>query len=273
LRQPAPRRPRRGRTLDGRFDVEGLEEDALCLGFRAVRTLVVPRPGYAEADRDFTVIVVAPPLWPFDREAALVPIVAAPATSGIRTATAIRSASTPRGVTPERLPGLLYDNLRLKNRRLDHTVDAAAAAFVRAHLPNRPTDPRPLTHRRDDDVSSWRPIVDVQAGSWPRCCRGSPLPVFLRLAAPVGQQHRPGSPDSISAPRTRRSAPARPAGGRRRRARGRHAAERRGADVRGARRRSGVARALGDPTVADNFLEITAITADDGVGPNPTEGD
>jgi hypothetical protein len=38
------------------------------------------------------------------------------------------------GVSPERLPGLLLDNLRVRRFRLDHVVDPAAAAYVRAHL-------------------------------------------------------------------------------------------------------------------------------------------
>jgi hypothetical protein len=129
---------------NGRFDAEGLEEDALCLRYRDVRTLVRADAGYAEAERDFTVIVVAPPDWPFDREAALVPIVAAPGDFRAPNSNGHQLCVDTRGITPELLPGLIYDNLRLKRRRLDHTVDAAAAAFVRAHLPDRPTDPRPL---------------------------------------------------------------------------------------------------------------------------------
>jgi hypothetical protein len=127
----------------GRFEVEGLE-DAICLRFHAVQTLVRTELGHAEALRDFTVIVVAPPLWPFDREAALVPIVAAPPDFRHPNSDSHRFCLDTRGVTPERLPGLVYDNIRVKNRRLDHWVDAAAAAFVRAHLPDRPADPRPL---------------------------------------------------------------------------------------------------------------------------------
>jgi hypothetical protein len=128
---------------NGRFDVEGLD-DALCLRFRDVRTLVCTERGHAEAVRDFTVIVVAPPLWPFDREAALVPIVAAPADFRHPNSDGHQFCLDTRGVTPERLAALIHDNLRLKNRRLDHPVDGAAAAFVRSRLPDRPTDPRAL---------------------------------------------------------------------------------------------------------------------------------
>jgi hypothetical protein len=129
---------------NGRFEVEGLVEDAFVLKFREVRTLVGADHGYAEAVRDFTVIMVAPPLWPFDREAALVPIIAAPNDFRHSNSDGHGVCVDLRGVTPERLPGLVYNILRLKSRRLDHTVDAAAAGFIRAHLADRPVDPRPL---------------------------------------------------------------------------------------------------------------------------------
>jgi hypothetical protein len=133
---------------NGRFTVEGLD-DAFALRFRDVGTLVRAEQGFAEAVRDFTVIVVAPPLWPFDRDAALVPIVAAPSDFRHSNSDGHLVCVDTRGVTPERLPGLLYDNLRLKNRRLDHVVDPDAASFIRSRLADRPADPRPLAVREE----------------------------------------------------------------------------------------------------------------------------
>ena len=48
------------------------------------------------------------------------------------------------GVLPQRLPTLLYDNLRIRAFRLDDAVDPAAAAFIRAQLDRFPADSRPL---------------------------------------------------------------------------------------------------------------------------------
>lgn len=131
------------RRAGGRFEVEGMP-DAVVLRFRDVVTLVAERGGFALAPRDFTVLVMSPPLWPFDREAALAPISLAPREFRHPNSDAHQFCLDTRGIAPERLAELIYDNLRLKRRRLDHCVDRAAADFVRAHLADRPADPRPL---------------------------------------------------------------------------------------------------------------------------------
>lgn len=127
----------------GRVTVEPLE-DAFILRFRDVHTLVRTADGYAVAARDFAVAVVAPPLWPFDREAALVPIVMAPGDFRHPNGDSHQFCLDTRGITPERVVALVYDNIRLKNRRLDHVVDRDAAAFIRCHVPDGPLDRRPL---------------------------------------------------------------------------------------------------------------------------------
>jgi hypothetical protein len=128
---------------DGRLYVDGLE-DAVVLRYRDVVTLVAADPGFALARRDFSVLVVAPPLWPFDRHEALVPIVIAPVDFRHPNSDSHQFCLDTRGISPERLAELIYDNIRVRNRRLDHCVDLAAADFVRATLGGQPADPRPL---------------------------------------------------------------------------------------------------------------------------------
>ena len=131
------------RRTQGRLEVQGMA-DGVLLHYRDVRTLVVSDGGLAIAARDFQVLVVCPPLWPFDREAALVPIVLTPLDFAAPNYGEKRLCLDVRGVRPHRLAELLYDNLRLRNRRLDHCVDPVAADYVRSHLPDGPADPRPL---------------------------------------------------------------------------------------------------------------------------------
>ena len=131
------------RRSRGRFEVEGMP-DAVLLRFWDVVTLVAHEGVFAVEPRDFTVIVVCPPLWPFDREAALVPIAVAPMEFRHPNSDSHQFCLDTRGIRPERLAELIFDNLRLKKRRLDHCVDHAAADFVRSHLADRPADPRPL---------------------------------------------------------------------------------------------------------------------------------
>jgi len=127
----------------GRLDVEGLP-DGVLLRYHDVRTLVVADGVFTLAPRDFMVAVLLPPLWPFDRDAALVPIVAVPADFAAPNYGAGHLCLDLRGVRPERLAELLYDNLRLRKRRLDHCIDLAAADFVRTHLRGRAADARSL---------------------------------------------------------------------------------------------------------------------------------
>ena len=136
----------------GRIQVDGIDE-ALVLRFRDVVTLVRVEEGFEVAARDFNVLVVAPPLWPFDREAALVPIVIAPMDFRHPNSDSHQFCLDTRGIPPERLIELVYDNIRLKNRKLDHCVDRAASDFTRAHLPNRPADLRPLRPEASEPVS------------------------------------------------------------------------------------------------------------------------
>ena len=45
---------------------------------------------------------------------------------------------------PARVAEVIYDNLRIRQYRLDHCVDADAASYVRARLDQVPADARPL---------------------------------------------------------------------------------------------------------------------------------
>jgi hypothetical protein len=131
------------RRSGGRFEVEALP-DAVLFRFREVTTLVRRNEGFGIEPRDFTLIVGCPPLWPFDREAALVPVSVEPMDFRHPNSDSHQFCLDMRGIPPERLADLLYRNISLRNRRLDHCVDHAAADYVRAHLAGRPTDPRPL---------------------------------------------------------------------------------------------------------------------------------
>lgn len=128
---------------EGRVQVDGID-NALFLRFHDVVTLVRTEQGFEVASRDFGILVMAPPLWPFDREAPLVPIVMSPSDFRHPNSDSHQFCLDMRGVPPERLIELVYDNIRLKNRKLDHCVDRAASDFARAHLPGRPADVRPL---------------------------------------------------------------------------------------------------------------------------------
>jgi len=132
------------RRSAGRCSVQPFAPDALRLAYRDIRTLVGRGNRLEIACRDFEVLLVCPPLWPFDRAAPLIPYVCAPDDfrhpNGDGHALCIDLA----GVVPELVPGLLYDNLRVSHFRLDHCVDLQAAAFVRDHLPDFPADARLL---------------------------------------------------------------------------------------------------------------------------------
>jgi hypothetical protein len=131
------------RRSGGRFEVEGMP-DAILFRFRDVVTLVRRDHGFGIEPRDFTLIVMCPPLWPFDREAALVPVSLEPMDFRHPNSDSHQFCVDVRGIPPERLAEVLYRNISLKNRRLDHCLDQAAADYVRAHLADRPADPRPL---------------------------------------------------------------------------------------------------------------------------------
>ena len=126
------------RRSGGRFEVTGMP-DAVLFHFRDVGTLVRQDQGFGIERRDFTLIVMCPSLWPFDREAALVPLVLEPMDFRHPNSDSHQFCVDVRGIPPERLAELLYRNITLANRRLDHCVDHAAADYVRAHLAGQPT--------------------------------------------------------------------------------------------------------------------------------------
>jgi len=128
----------------GRVAVEGAPGDAVRLRFRDVRSLVRRSGLFAFERRDFSVLLVCPPGWPFAREAAIVPFVAEPGDWAHSNSDGRGICIDLAGVLAERLPEIIYDVLRLKRRRLDHVVDGAAAAFMRSRLDELPADPRPL---------------------------------------------------------------------------------------------------------------------------------
>src|SRR2546428_5314059 len=62
----------------GRLAVHPFGTDAVCLRYRDVRTLVRHAAVFSVETRDFEVVVAAPPRWPFERSAALLPVVLRP---------------------------------------------------------------------------------------------------------------------------------------------------------------------------------------------------
>jgi hypothetical protein len=134
----------------GRFTVRAVARDAVRLDYRGVRTLTRRHGVFSLAARDFVVLLVCPERWPFERAAALVPFVLAPDDFHHPNSDGHGLCLDLEGVLPERLPAILYDNIRVGRFRLDHVVDAPAADFVRAHLEAFPADPRPLHLSRDN---------------------------------------------------------------------------------------------------------------------------
>ena len=138
------------RRSGGRLAIEPFPPAAALLRFADVRTLVRRGALFAIEPRDFAVVLACPPLWPLDREAALQPLIVTPDDFRHPNSDGRLLCLDLRGVQPEPLPGVLYDNLRLRAWRLDHVVDTAAADFVRAHLADFPADPRPLLPAAED---------------------------------------------------------------------------------------------------------------------------
>jgi hypothetical protein len=128
----------------GRLAVQALARDAVSLHYRDVWTLVRRDRGFAVESRDIMLLLFCPPFWPLAREAALIPLVLEPDDFAHSNSDGRRLCVDLAGVEPERLPELLYDNVRLARRRLDDGLDAMAAGFLRAHPEIMPTDPRPL---------------------------------------------------------------------------------------------------------------------------------
>jgi hypothetical protein len=132
------------RCCAGRLAVRPFAEDAFLLEYRDVRTLVRTRDGFAAAPRDFALVVAIPPLWPFDRAEALQAFIVRPDDFAHPNSDGRVLCLDLQGVTPERLPQVLYDNLVLRSLRLDHCMDFRSADYVRARLGDFPTDARPL---------------------------------------------------------------------------------------------------------------------------------
>jgi hypothetical protein len=188
----------------GRLRVRPGDADSIFLHFSDVRTLVRAGGGLGFEPRDVLVALLCPPLWPFDRATSLQPVVLAPADLAHPNSDGHAYCLDLHGVSPERLPELLYDNLRLRSFRLDHCVDAAAAAFVRSRLDRLPVDSRPLlpegalrngrdgfrsvaaSTRRDEEPARPAPgqlrVVDFVVGAFDVVLGGLSAPVFLRLA-------------------------------------------------------------------------------------------
>ena len=141
------------RRSGGRFAIEPFPPAAALLRFSDVRTLVRRGGLFAIEPRDFGVVLACPPLWPLDRDGALQPLIVTPDDFRHPNSDGRFLCLDLRGVLPEPLPGVLYDDLRLRAWRLDHVVDTAAADFVRAHLADFPADPRPLLTAGED--SRW----------------------------------------------------------------------------------------------------------------------
>jgi hypothetical protein len=139
------------RRSAGRLAVAPGDADALVLRYREVRTLVRRGALFAVEPRDFTVLLVFPPLWPFTREAAVMPFIVAPDDFAHPNSDGRRFCLDLAGVPPARVPRVVFDNLRVRLFRLDHCVDHGAADFVRAHLEEFPADPCPLYSAAGDE--------------------------------------------------------------------------------------------------------------------------
>jgi hypothetical protein len=134
----------RSRRTAGRLVVEPADPYTALLRYQDVRTIVRQGGLFRFATRDFAVLLIAPDLWPFEREVALQPFVLTPDDFAHPNSDGRAFCLDLRGVIPARIPDLLYDNLRQRTFRLDHCVDHAAAAFVRDRLNDVPADRRPL---------------------------------------------------------------------------------------------------------------------------------
>jgi hypothetical protein len=119
-------------------------DGVLRLDYADVRTLVHGERGFALARRDFSVLLVCPDLWPFEREAGIRLCVLTPGDWAHPNSDGHFVCISTEGVLPERIPGLIFDNVRLRQFRLDHAVDEKAAGYVRGHLAEFPADRRPL---------------------------------------------------------------------------------------------------------------------------------
>jgi len=133
----------------GRLHVQSFASDAVLLAYRDVGTLVGVEV-LALEQRDFAVVLGCPPGWPFERAAAPQLWIVDPPDFRHPNRIGRWLCLDLEGVLPERLPELVYDNLRIARRRLDHDVDRAAGAFVRAHPEMFPADPRPLYPRAQE---------------------------------------------------------------------------------------------------------------------------
>jgi hypothetical protein len=128
----------------GRLAIRPFGTDVILLAYHDVRTLVRRDDAFALETRDFDVVVAFPAGWPFDRAATIQPVVMRPRDFVAPNSNGVHFCIDLQGILPETIPSLIYDNLRLRRYRLDHTVDPRAAAFVRANLGLFPADPRPL---------------------------------------------------------------------------------------------------------------------------------
>jgi len=132
------------RSSQGRFTVMRLGDDAFGFRLADVRTLVRVDGALSIAQRSFFLLVGVPARWPMDRNDALEPCVVSPADWAHPNASGSALCLPLQGVMPEELPGLLYACVSLRKTQLDDYLDRSAAAWVRAHLDQLPTDPRPL---------------------------------------------------------------------------------------------------------------------------------
>lgn len=132
------------RRTGGRLTVLPYAPCAMMLFYRDVRTLVRREGAFALGLRDFELVLNAPPLWPFDRQAALQPFVCRPDDYAAPNSDGHGLCLDLEGIRPERLPGVLYDTLRLARYRLDDVVSRKTADFVRSQLQIFPADTRPL---------------------------------------------------------------------------------------------------------------------------------
>jgi hypothetical protein len=197
----------------GRLLVEPMGADAVLLRFLDVSTLVRRRGVYGLAARDVAVAIVCPDAWPFERAAALQALVLEPGDWAHPNSDGRWVCVDLAGIVPARLSETIYDVIRLRRMRLDHVLDAEAAAFVRSRIRDMPADPRPLCTSGapfaglatppDDRVAAWSaadaeleslvrrlavtlPCTDVSLGTLVPALPPLDGPAFLRLARCAG---------------------------------------------------------------------------------------
>jgi hypothetical protein len=174
------------RRTNGRLDVEGLDDAVMLLSRRpdAGRG----GPGSRSRGATFTVLVVAPPSG---RSTATRPGAHLDRAGGFPASEQRLAPVLPRHARDLARASrqLIYDNIRLRNRRLDLRVDLRGGRLRARHARRRRRRPAAAARRARGRPAMTRPtvpVVDVTAGVLTTVLPAFAPPVFLRLAPPAG---------------------------------------------------------------------------------------